>query len=213
MKKESMEMSYINSNFYLPGPRVPLYKTERPKTANQARVALLTQRSVSPARKVKKSIFHPHATSRDSSHSREEVRPSLEDFTEFEKVPLMVKTDPREKPQIADMNRVLADKIKKRYRSTDRFCKIHQVMDGLSHVNHDMHALDHAFSYSKRLLLTKQLRSEYKAYPEEKLQADPVFEIQLKEKLIKRKIKEEKEKQTQALNKFYESQRGESRRG
>lgn len=49
---------------------------------------------------------------------------SFEDFAEFEKISPMVKQSPHERPQLQDMNKVLAERIKKRYRSTDRFIRV-----------------------------------------------------------------------------------------
>lgn len=51
---------------------------------------------------------------------------SHEDFAEFEELPPMVKQTPYEQPQLLDMNKVLAGRIKQRYRSTDRFIRVQQ---------------------------------------------------------------------------------------
>lgn len=51
---------------------------------------------------------------------------SFEDFAEFEKLIPMVKADPNEQPKIEDMNQVLAEKIKERYQTTDRFIRVSQ---------------------------------------------------------------------------------------
>ena len=46
---------------------------------------------------------------------------ALEDFKEFERIAPMIRMIPNETPELRDMNQVFADRIKVRYRSTDRF--------------------------------------------------------------------------------------------
>lgn len=49
----------------------------------------------------------------------------LENFNDdFKKIPNMIKMDSREEPKLHDMNKVLANKVQKRYNSTFRFRKI-----------------------------------------------------------------------------------------
>lgn len=57
---------------------------------------------------------------------RQEI--SYEDFAEFEKIAPMVKQVPHESPELKDMNQVLAEHIKKRYRSTDRFIRVQKYV-------------------------------------------------------------------------------------
>lgn len=54
---------------------------------------------------------------------------SYEDFAEFEKIAPMVKQVPHESPELKDMNQVLAEHIKKRYRSTDRFIRVQKYVN------------------------------------------------------------------------------------
>ena len=116
IKKDSIVLNLAGPTLNLQGPKIIVFKFEQPKI-NQLSTG--TTGPDTPTRKIKKSIFHPYVTSRKTSREGHPV--SLEDFKEFEKIPVMVKMDPRENPQISDMNRVLADKLKKRYNSTYRF--------------------------------------------------------------------------------------------
>ena len=57
---------------------------------------------------------------------RERNENSFEDFEEFDKLVPMVKASPHEQPVIMDMNQIFAERIKERYRSTDRFIRVDQ---------------------------------------------------------------------------------------
>ncbi len=193
------------------GPKIIIRKSAKLKTDKYPDIATLVSLSSiqRDKKKIKPSIFFPKQKSFDDGNNHKEA--PLETFDEFKKIPLMVKNKPGENPEIQDMNRVLANKIQHRYCSTERFVRIDHAIDNLGEVNHDLQELDQALMNSKRLLMTKEYRAHVKQYPEEKLQIEPILEIKLKEKLINRNIREERERHAAALKKFLESQKAESK--
>lgn len=80
--------------------------------------------NLTPTRKEikKKNPFFEEAEKRYIPRQRHEN--SYEDFAEFENIAPMVKQAGHEEPELRDMNQVLAEHIKRRYRSTDRFIRV-----------------------------------------------------------------------------------------
>lgn len=82
------------------------------------------KRSLTPTKKdlKKKVIWIKEGCDKPYNDKRNEK--SYENFAEFDKNVPMVKSTPHEVPKILDMNQVFSDKIKERYRSTDRFIRV-----------------------------------------------------------------------------------------
>lgn len=91
---------------------------ERDKSPKTEEVKTPTKKDI----KKKKLFFEAEPENRYVPRARNEE--SFEDFAEFEKIVPMVRQSPHERPQLQDMNKVLAEKIKGRYRSTDRFIRV-----------------------------------------------------------------------------------------
>ena len=82
------------------------------------------KRSLTPTKKdIKKKVYLFKEDS-EKPYNEKRNEKSYEDFAEFDKIVPMVKSDPHEIPKIQDMNQVFSEKIKHRYKSTDRFIRV-----------------------------------------------------------------------------------------
>lgn len=129
VEQSSQKVPVLSLNELPPAPETPTSHV-RPKSAfgksPGKEISLEPFRERTPTKKdiKKKVVWFKEADEKPLKQDRNLM--SFEDFAEFDKLAPMVKTKVHEVPKLLDMNQVFAEKIKKRYRSTDRFIRVDQ---------------------------------------------------------------------------------------
>jgi hypothetical protein len=111
---------------------------------------------------------------------------SFEDFTGFVKIAPIVKEDSHEHAKVMDIDQICAEKIKQRYRSTDRFIRISQYeftnlssRKDLKRLDHEIKAFNYGSNMDKRIMSVRHQENHLNTCTTKIKPIDPVVEIKV----------------------------------